>query len=91
MDFARISGTVTGYPQGASLCAILVIMILAIVVMTMVIEVILEARVWDDRGGEERGNEPGTTRPRPFSLPLFTQRWRTLKFCELRLLGILGR
>jgi hypothetical protein len=60
VDFARISGTVTGYPQGASLCAILVIMILAIVVMTMVIamgiEVILEARVWDDRGGEERGN-----------------------------------
>jgi hypothetical protein len=56
VDFARISGTVTGYPQGASLCAILVIMSLAIVVMTMVIVVILEARVWDDRGGEERGN-----------------------------------
>jgi hypothetical protein len=35
VDFARISGTVTGYPQGASLCAILVIMILAIVVMTI--------------------------------------------------------
>ena len=51
MDFARISGTVTGYPQGASLCAILVI-----VVMSMVIVVILVARVWDDRGGEERGN-----------------------------------
>jgi len=51
VDFARISGTVTGYPQGASLCAILVI-----VVMSMVIVVILVARVWDDRGGEERGN-----------------------------------
>ena len=25
MDFARISGTVTGYPQGAPLCAIVVI------------------------------------------------------------------
>jgi hypothetical protein len=51
VDFARISGTVAGYPQGASLCAILVI-----VVMSMVIAVILVARVWDDRGGEERGN-----------------------------------
>jgi hypothetical protein len=59
VDFARISGTVTGYPQGASLCAILVIVVMmivmtsTIVVMTMVI---LVARVWDDRGGEERGN-----------------------------------
>jgi hypothetical protein len=59
VDFARISGTVTGYPQGASLCAILVIVVMmivmtsTIVVMTMVIVV---ARVWDDRGGEERGN-----------------------------------
>jgi hypothetical protein len=52
VDFARISGTVTGYPQGVSLCAILVM----IVVMNMVIVVILVARVWDDRGGEERGN-----------------------------------
>jgi hypothetical protein len=52
VDFARISGTVTGYPQGASLCAILVM----IVVMSMVIVVIPVARVWDDRGGEERGN-----------------------------------
>jgi hypothetical protein len=60
VDFARISGTVSGYPQGGSLCAILVIMSLAIVVMTMVIAMviaaILETRVWDDRGGEERGS-----------------------------------
>jgi hypothetical protein len=53
VDFARISGTVSGYPQGASLCAILVIMSLAI---AMVIAVILVARVWDDGGGEEGGN-----------------------------------
>ena len=54
MDFARISGTVAGYPQGASLCAILVI----VAVMSMVIAVVLVTvtRVWDDRGGEERGN-----------------------------------
>jgi hypothetical protein len=52
VDFARISGTVTGYPQGASLCAILVI----VVVLSMVIVVILVTRVWDDRGGEEGGN-----------------------------------
>jgi hypothetical protein len=52
VDFARISGTVTAYPQGASLCAILVI----VAVMSMVIAVVLVTRVWDDRGGEERGN-----------------------------------
>jgi hypothetical protein len=52
VDFARISGTVAAYPLGASLCAILVM----IVVMNRAIVVILVARVWDDRGGEERGN-----------------------------------
>jgi hypothetical protein len=58
VDFARISGTVTCYPQGTSLCAIVVIqvMIVGIVVMSMVIVGILVARVWDDRGDEERGN-----------------------------------